>query len=423
MDLTTTIDILWVIISGILVFFMQAGFTLLEAGFTSEKNMANIAMKNIVDLFIGAIAFWAVGYSLMYGNSISGFIGRLTLFYIEPTDMHNLFFQTVFCATAVTIISGAIAERAKFSTYVIFAFMFTTFIYPIAGHWIWQTDGWLTQLGFVDFAGSTAVHVMGGFAALVYAASLGARHGKYNQDGSVNPKPGHNNLFAVLGVFILWMGWFGFNAGSTLAITGESASMVPLIILNTNLSAAMGGIMALIITWVKYRKADIAMTLNGTLAGLVGVTAGCAAVSPAGALFIGGASGIAVAIMTEVVEKKFKIDDAVSAFAVHGIAGFLGTILVGVFATDTGLLYGGGFGQLKIQFIGATSVAIWSITVSFVIISILKYTVGIRVPLSHEIAGLDNTEHNIEFDNSKLKPDTEPESSVEAQLTETSGSL
>jgi len=276
MDLSNTLDLLWVIIAGILVFFMQAGFTLLEAGFSQAKNTANIAMKNIVDLFIGTIAFWAIGYSLMYGNSISGFIGKATLFYITPNDMHNLFYQTVFCATAATIISGAIAERAKFSTYVIFTFAFTTFIYPIAGHWIWQTDGWLTQMGFIDFAGSTAVHVMGGFAALIYAILLGARHGKYGKDGSIKTFTGYNKLFAVLGVFILWMGWFGFNAGSTLAITGESSNMVPLIILNTNLSAAAGGIMALSITWIKYKKADIAMTLNGTLAGLVGITAGCA---------------------------------------------------------------------------------------------------------------------------------------------------
>lgn len=403
MDLSTTLDLLWVIISGILVFFMQAGFTLLEAGFTSEKNMANIAMKNIVDLFVGAIAFWAVGYSLMYGNSISGFVGRLTLFYIEPTDMHNLFFQTVFCATATTIISGSIAERAKFSTYVIFAVVFTTFIYPIAGHWIWQTDGWLTQMGFIDFAGSTAVHVMGGFAALIYAALLGARHGKYEADGTVNAKPGHNNLFAVLGVFILWMGWFGFNAGSTLAITGESASAVPLIILNTNLGAAMGGIMALFITWVKYKKADIAMTLNGTLAGLVGITAGCSVVEPVGALVIGGIAGVVVTIGSEVVEKNLKIDDAVSSFSVHGIAGIFGTILVGFFGTETGLLYGGGFEQLKVQTIGSFTVAIWSVLISLIVISILKYTVGIRVPLEHELAGLDNTEHNIEFDNTTIE--------------------
>ncbi|MGY5353177.1 ammonium transporter [Wenyingzhuangia sp. IMCC45533] len=396
MDLSNTLDLLWVIVSGILVFFMQAGFTLLEAGFTRAKNMANIAMKNIVDLFVGAIAFWAVGYSLMYGDSISGFVGKTSFFYIEPNDMHNLFFQTVFCATATTIISGAIAERAKFSTYVIFTFAFTTFIYPIAGHWIWQTDGWLTQMGFIDFAGSTAVHVMGGFAALVYAAILGARTGKYT-NGKTNVIPGHNNLFSVLGVFILWMGWFGFNAGSTLSITGESTSLVPLIILNTNLAAAMGGICALFITWIKYKKSDIAMTLNGTLAGLVGVTAGCAAVEPAGAMAIGAISGIAVALGSEFVEKKIKIDDAVSSFAVHGLSGVIGTILVGIFATENGLLYGGGFEQLKIQSIGSFTVAGWSIVVTAIMVYILKYTVGIRVSLKHEIIGLDNSEHNIHY--------------------------
>lgn len=415
MDLSNTLDLLWVIIAGILVFFMQAGFTLLEAGLTRSKNTANIAMKNIIDLFIGAIAFWAVGYSIMYGNSISGFVGRITWFYIEPSDMHNLFYQTVFCATAATIISGAIAERAKFSTYVIFTFAFTSFIYPIAGHWIWQADGWLTQKGFIDFAGSTAVHVMGGFAALVYAILLGARNGKYNEDGTVNTIAGHSNLFAVLGVFILWMGWFGFNAGSTLSITGESTSAVPLIILNTNLSAAMGGMSALAITWIRYKKAEISMTLNGTLAGLVGVTAGCANVDPVGALVIGAICGVLVTLGAEIVEKKFKIDDAVSSFAVHGIGGMVGTVLVGVFATDGGLFYGGGFEQLQIQIIGTLSVAAWSITITAIMVSVLKYTVGIRVPLAHEIAGLDNSEHNINFDNSIVEKIEVNEKNIETQ--------
>ncbi len=402
MELSNIVDLLWVIIAGILVFFMQAGFTLLEAGYTRAKNIANIAMKNIVDLFIGAIAFWAVGYSLMYGNSVSGFFGEITLFYIEPGDMHNLFYQTVFCATAATIISGAIAERAKFSTYVIFTFAFTTFIYPIAGHWIWQSDGWLAQMGFIDFAGSTAVHIMGGFAALIYAWFLGARHGKYNEDKTTNAIQGHSKLFAVLGVFILWMGWFGFNAGSTLAITGESAIQVPLIILNTNLSAAAGGIAALTIAWIKYKKADIEVTLNGTIAGLVGITAGCSVVEPAAAIAIGALCGIFTSLFTELVEKKLRIDDVVSSFSVHGIAGLIGTILVGFFATENGVIYGGGFDQLKIQAIGAFSVALWSIGVTAVIVGILKYTVGLRVPLNHEIEGLDNTEHNINFDNNLI---------------------
>lgn len=403
MELANILDLLWVIVAGILVFFMQAGFTLLEAGYTRAKNTANIAMKNIVDLFVGAIAFWAVGYSLMYGNTISGFLGSITLFYIEPGDMHNLFFQTVFCATATTIISGSIAERAKFSTYVIFAFAFTTFIYPIAGHWIWQSDGWLAQMGFIDFAGSTAVHVMGGFAGLIYAWLLGPRHGKYNADKSSNTIQGHSKLFAVLGVFILWMGWFGFNAGSTLAITGQSAIDVPLIILNTNLAAAAGGIIALTISWIKYKKADISITLNGTLAGLVGITAGCSVVEPSGALAIGAISGLLTSLSADFVDKKLKIDDAVSSFAVHGIAGIAGTLLVGFFAVESGVLYGFGFDQLKIQAIGSFSVAVWSIAITLIVVAILKYTVGIRVPLEHEITGLDNSEHNIEFDNSLIE--------------------
>ena len=397
MDFSSTLDLLWIVISGILVFFMQAGFTLFEAGLTRSKNMANIAMKNFVDLFVGAIAFWGVGYSLMYGDSFKGLVGEVSAFYIEENDMHNLFFQTVFCATAATIISGAIAERAKFMTYVAFSFLFTTFLYPVAGHWVWQAGGWLANLGFVDFSGATVVHVMGGFAALMYAWILGPRYDKYSAEGKVNFIGGHNYMFSVLGVFILWMGWFGFNAGSTLAITGDSSNVVPLVILNTNLSGSMGGICALIITKIKYKKADIAMTLNGTLAGLVGITAGCSIVDPLGAIVMGGVCGILVTLISEVVERKLKIDDAVSAFSVHGISGLIGTILVGVFSTDNGLLYGGGTDQLIVQVIGAFSVALWSVVVTSILVLILKYTVGIRVPLKHEKIGLDNVEHNIHF--------------------------
>ncbi|GAA3511343.1 ammonium transporter [Aquimarina addita] len=394
MDVSTSLDLLWVIIAGILVFFMQAGFTLLEAGFTRAKNVANIAMKNIVDLFVGAISFWAIGYTLMYGDSINGFIGSVSFFYMEPTDMHNLFYQTVFCATAATIISGAIAERAKFSTYFIFTFAFTTFIYPIAGHWIWQGDGWLTNMGFIDFAGSTAVHVMGGFAGLVFAFILGPRIGKYNSDGSSNDIPGHNLLQAVTGVFILWLGWFGFNAGSELAITGASANKVAMIIVTTNLAAAGGGLAALLTSWIRKGKANVSMTLNGSLAGLVGVTAGCAAVNPLGGLCIGLISGIVVVFSIDIIDKKLKIDDPVSVGSVHGIVGLIGTILVGVFATENGLLYGGGFELLKIQSIGTISVALWAMTITSILVLILKYTVGIRVTQQEETIGLDETEHN-----------------------------
>lgn len=403
MDLSATIDLFWVVIMGILVFFMQAGFTLFEAGLTSEKNIANIAMKNIMDIFVGIIAFWAVGYSLMYGNSVYGFFGKISLFYIEPSDVQNLLFQTVFCATAATIISGSIAERALFPTYIIFTFLFTTFIYPIAGHWIWQTDGWLTQMGFIDFSGATAVHLMGGIAALVYAALLGPRTGKYDKDGKVNPKPGHNVLFAVLGVFILWMGWFGLNAGSTLAITGESGRRVPLIILNTNLAAAAAGISSLVISWIRLKKASITKILNGTLGGLVSITAGCSVVNPIGALAIGAVAGALVTFSVDFVENKLKIDDAVSAFSVHGVGGFFGTILVGFFASETGLVYSGNFEQLKVQLIGGVSVAVWSLVVTLVLVGLLKYTVGIRVPVKYELMGLDNMEHNIEKEEGKIE--------------------
>ena len=418
MDVNATLDLFWVVMMGILVFFMQAGFTLFEAGLTSEKNIANIAMKNIMDIFVGIIAFWAVGYSLMYGDSVFGLVGELSMFYVEPSDMHNLLFQTVFCATAATIISGSIAERAMFPTYIIFTFLFTTFIYPIAGHWIWQTDGWLTQLGFIDFSGATAVHLMGGFAALVYAALLGPRAGKYGENGEVYSKPGHNTLFAVLGVFILWMGWFGLNAGSTLSITGESGKLVPLIILNTNLAAASAGIFSLVISWILFKKASITKTLNGTLGGLVSITAGCSVVTPVGALAIGAVAGVLVTLSTDFVEKKLKIDDAVSAFSVHGVGGFFGTILVGLFASETGLVYSGDFEQLKVQTIGGVAVAVWSIIITFVVVVLLKYTVGIRVPLKYEMMGLDNMEHNIDFEEEKSEEIDQIDQEVEKNNTE-----
>ena len=402
MDLSNAVDLLWIIISGILVFFMQAGFTLLEAGFTRAKNVANIAMKNIVDLLIGTISFWVIGYSLMYGDTIQGFIGTASLFYMEPTDMHNLFYQTVFCATAATIVSGAIAERAKFSTYVIFTFLFTTFIYPVAGHWIWQADGWLTSQGFIDFAGSTAVHVVGGFAGLIFAIMLGPRIGKYNEDKSSNTIPGHNLVLAVLGVFILWLGWFGFNAGSELAITGESANKVAMIVVNTNIAAAAGGLMAFLTTWVRRGKAEVSMTLNGTLSGLVAVTAGCAAVNPIGALCIGAIGGIIAVLSIDLIDKVLKIDDPVSVVSVHGVVGMTGTLLVGIFATENGLLYGGDFTQLKIQAIGTFAVALWVIIASTILIFILKKTVGIRVTVEAETLGLDVTEHNINYGKEKL---------------------
>ncbi|MFC6859244.1 ammonium transporter [Zunongwangia atlantica] len=395
METDAVLDLMWIVVCGILVFFMQAGFTLVEVGFTRAKNTSNIIMKNLMDLSVGSLAFWAIGYTIMYGDSIGSFIGTPSLFYDVRDDMHNLFFQTVFCATAATIVSGAVAERTKFSTYLIFSLLMTTVIYPISGHWVWQGDGWLTSLGFIDFAGSTVVHSVGGWAALVAAALVGPRIGKYT-DGKSNALPGHNMLYGALGVFILWLGWFGFNPGSELAISGDSANNVAGIVITTNLAAAAGAVVALFLTWIRYGKADISMTLNGALAGLVGITAGCAAVDPMGAFIIGIVSGIVVVFSIEFVDKVLKIDDPVGAISVHGVVGAVGTLLVGVFATDGGLLYGGGFGQLGVQAIGVVSIGGWAMITTFILLSILKAVMGLRVTEKEELEGLDIHEHGID---------------------------
>ncbi len=405
MEVNAVLDLMWIVVAGILVFFMQAGFTLVEVGFTRAKNTANIIMKNLMDLAIGSIAFWIIGYTLMYGEDIGSFIGSPSLFYNVREDMHNLFFQTVFCATAATIVSGAIAERTKFSTYLIFSLMMTTVIYPISGHWVWQGNGWLTGLGFIDFAGSTVVHSVGGWAALVAAAMVGPRIGKYSSEGKSNAIPGHNMLYGALGVFILWLGWFGFNPGSELAISGESAFNVAAIVITTNLAAAAGAVTSLFLTWARYGRADISMTLNGALAGLVGITAGCAAVSPFGAFVIGIISGFVVVFSIEVIDKILKVDDPVGAISVHGVVGAVGTLCVGLFATDGGLFYGGGIHQLWVQFIGVAAIGAWAMLATFVILFILKKTIGLRVSEQEELGGLDIHEHGIdsypEFGNDK----------------------
>ena len=392
MEANAVLDLMWIVICGILVFFMQAGFTLVEVGFTRSKNAGNIIMKNIMDLCIGSIGFWAIGYTVMYGETIGSFIGTPSLFYSNTEDMHNLFFQTVFAATAATIVSGAIAGRTKFSTYIIFSFIMTVVIYPISGHWVWQGDGWLTELGFIDFAGSTVVHSVGGWAALVGAILVGPRLGKYT-NGKSNAIPGHNLVLGALGVLILWLGWFGFNAGSELAISGDSANAVAGILITTNLAAAAGAITAMTVTWISYGRPDISMTLNGALAGLVAITAGCAAVSPVGALIIGIIGGAVVVFSIDFIDKKLKVDDPVGAVSVHGVCGALGTLLVGVFATDGGLLYGGGFTQLGVQAIGVLAIGAWAAVTAFVVLFTLKKTVGLRVSKEEEVDGLDIHEH------------------------------
>ncbi|QXP57638.1 ammonium transporter [Cellulophaga sp. HaHa_2_95] len=392
---------LWIIVAAILVFFMQAGFTLVEVGFTRSKNSGNIIMKNIMDLCIGSLLFWAVGYGIMYGSDtvLGGFFrsspSEQGYFFFSATDWYNLLFQTVFCATAATIVSGAIAERTKFSTYLIFSAVLTTIIYPISGSWYWPFDdsAWLNVAGFVDFAGSSVVHAVGGAAALVAAILVGPRIGKY-KDGKVNAIPGHNMTYGALGVLILWLGWFGFNGGSQLAFGGDDTIAVGSVIINTNIAAAMGAVAAIALTWIRYGKPDISMTLNGALAGLVGITAGCGAVNVWGALAIGLICGIIVVLSIEFIDKKLKIDDPVGAISVHGVCGFVGTVLVGVFALDGGLLSGGGAGLLWVQFYGSLAYIVWAAVASFIVLFILKKTLGLRVTQEEEMDGLDIHEHD-----------------------------
>jgi Amt family ammonium transporter len=384
---------LWMLIAGILVFFMQAGFTLVETGMTRSKNAANIAMKNLLDICVGSLTYWLVGYSLMYGDTTNGWFFWSGLMQGEGAD---LFFQTMFAATAATIVSGAIAGRTKYSTYAIFSVVMTALIYPIAGGWQWQGSGWLTELGFIDFAGSSIVHSVGGWAALVAAFMVGPRIGKY-VNGKVFSIPGHNQVLATLGVFILWLGWFGFNGGSQLAWGGADAIGASNVVLLTNLAAAAGGLGALITTWIWYGKPNLPQTLNGALAGLVSITAGCGNMSAIGAVMAGLIGGIIVVFSIEFIEKKLKIDDAIGAASVHGVAGAWGTLVIGLWGVDgetgIGLFNGGGFSQLGTQAIGVLAYAVWSIGLSFIVFKILKSTIGLRVTEEEEIVGLDLSEH------------------------------
>ena len=384
---------LWMLLSGILVFFMQAGFTLVESGMTSSKNAVNIAMKNLLDICVGSITYWLVGYSLMYGDTSNGWFFWGGLFQGEGAD---LFFQTMFAATAATIVSGAIAGRTKFETYAIFTLVMTAIIYPISGGWQWQGSGWLTEIGFIDFAGSSIVHGVGGFAALVAAYMVGPRIGKY-VNGEVMPIPGHNQVTATLGVFILWLGWFGFNGGSQLAWGGDDAIGASTVVMVTNLAAAAGGLGALITSWLYLKKSNLSMSLNGALAGLVSITAGCGNMTAPGAVMAGLIGGIIVVFSIEFIEKKLKIDDAIGAVSVHGIAGFWGTIVIGLWGVNgdvgIGLFNGGGASQFIAQLTGAIAYMIWAIVMSFIVFAALKYSIGLRVTEEEEIGGLDMSEH------------------------------
>lgn len=393
-----SLDTVWVLIAAMLVFFMQPGFAIVEAGFTRSKNAANILMKNFVDFMAGSILFWALGFGLMHGSG-NGFIGELHLFDYSFYGDSNIpvectfIFQTVFCATAATIVSGAMAERTKFSMYVIFSILVSTLIYPVEGHWAWG-GGWLSEMGFHDFAGSTVVHTCGGVIGLAGAIILGPRVGKYTKSGRSVAIPGHNLTLGALGVFILWFGWFGFNPGSQLGADGvDNARAISHVMVTTNMAAATGGMTALLLTWILYKKASLSLVCNGVLAGLVGITAGCDMVSPAGAAIIGALCSAAMIGSVSLLDKVLRIDDPVGAVSVHGVCGILGTIMTGLFATDGGLLYGGGWHFLGVETLGCLTVAAWSFACGYALFWLLDKWKGIRVETRIEEEGLDIYEH------------------------------
>ena len=403
-ELISSINTTWVLIAAALVFFMQAGFAMVEAGFTRAKNSGNIIMKNLMDFCIGTPLFWLVGFGIMFGSS-SGFFGGIDLFTrgdyssILPegvTFFAYFIFQTVFCATSATIVSGAMAERTKFSAYCIYSAIISLIIYPLSGHWIWG-GGWLSQLGFHDFAGSTAVHMVGGICAFIGAKILGPRIGKYDKNGNSKAIPGHSIPLGALGCFILWFCWFGFNGGSTVSMVNGGNELAGKVFFNTNLSAAMATVTVLIITWVLYKKPDVSMTLNGSLAGLVAVTAGCDVVEPWAAAVIGIIAGFALVAAVEFIDKKLKIDDPVGACGVHMVCGSLGTILTGLFCSAASLeKMGMTRGELLgAQFIGVIATAVWTAVAITITFTLIKKTVGLRVTPEEEIQGLDLPEHGL----------------------------
>ena len=403
----SSVNTIWVLFGTALVFFMQAGFSLCEAGFTRAKNTGNILMKNLMDFCIGTPAFWLVGFGLMFGKG-SGIIGsfdpliRGEYSQALPSGVPLwafAIFQTVFCATSATIVSGAMAERTKFSAYCIYSAAISLLIYPVSGHWIWG-GGWLSQMGFHDFAGSTAVHMVGGICAMIGAKILGPRIGKYDKNGKPQAILGHNLTFAALGVFILWFCWFGFNGASTVGMDSDALiETAGRVFFNTNLAAAVACCAALIFTWIRYKKPDVSMTYNAALAGLVGITASCDAVDAVGAAVIGVVCGILIVLAIEFFDKIAKIDDPVGAVSVHCVCGAAGTVLTGLFATgettEAGLFYGGGAHFLGIQVLGVLAVAAYVAVVITIVFLAIKHTIGLRVEPEEELAGLDVSEHGL----------------------------
>ena len=387
MEIATYVDSLWIVIAGILVMFMQPGFMLVETGFTRSKNSVNIVMKNFMDFSVGAVSYWAFGFALAYGGTTVGGFLAYGNFFLEG-DSITYFFQVVFAATAATIVSGAVAERTKFSAYLLFQPFICGVIYPIVTHWVWSGQGWLGDLGFIDFAGSGVVHMVGGFAALAGVQIVGPRIGKYDDNGNPQVIPGSSMVAGALGVFILWFGWYGFNVGSALAAVDVNLAAIAV---TTTLSAASGSITAMYTSMIS-GKPNVGMTLNGALAGLVGITAGCANVNNLGAVLIGLVSGVLVVYSINFLEKQ-GFDDAVGAISVHGICGIWGVLAVAIFDTADGLVYGGGTTLFGPQLIGILAIGAWAYGTSFLVFKVIDSTVGLRVTAEEEIAGLDASEH------------------------------
>lgn len=399
----SAVNTIWILSGAVLMFMMQAGFAMVETGFTRAKNAGNIVLKNLMDFAIGSLAFFLLGFGIMYGsgNNIFGWLDFAVVkdySHILPdgVNIYTFFiFQTMFCGTAATIVSGAMAGRTKFTSYCLYSLIISLIVFPISGHWIWG-GGWLDKMGFHDFAGGTAVHLVGGAAALAGVLILGPRMGKYDKDGKARAIPGHSITLGALGVFLLWFGWFGFNASSTMGInTDGDVITVSRIMVNTNLAAAASAVTTMIYSWIRYKKADVSLILNAVLAGLVSITAGCDAVSPKGACLIGLGAGIVVVVSIEFMEKFIKVDDPVGAISVHGMCGAYGTLAVGFLSVDEGVFYKGSVKLLVTQITGVISVGIFVFVIMLAVFEIMKHTIGLRVPKEVEIKGLDQSEHGL----------------------------
>ncbi|WNQ10193.1 ammonium transporter [Paenibacillus aurantius] len=408
-QLSQGLDTIWVVLTAAMILLMEGGFALLEAGFVRQKNAVSIIMKVFVDIAFGALVFYLIGFGLMYGKDAGGLIGTSGfmlgggLGHIELSITHETYwlFQCAFVIAVISIVSGAVAERINFRAYILYTIAMTGLIYPIAGHWIWSTGGWLGKLGMIDFAGSAAIHGLGGFAALAAALFIGPRIGKFSADGRPNIVPPSNLPLASVGAFVLWFGWFGFNSGSTLSATNGSIGHIAV---TTMLSAAAGGAACILFTMFRYHKADPPMVINGSLAGLVGITAGCAFVSDVAAILIGAVCGIVMVLVTELLEAR-GVDDPVGAFAVHGVSGSLGTLAVGLFATKElasetgqgyyGLFYGGGWQLLGVQALGLAVVCVWGFAVTWLFLKGINRIVKVRVSRDEELVGLDVGIHGV----------------------------